>query len=250
MLVTYLPSDAVARPRRSRGPDRAVSEGSTAARLPLQASRLLELQRTAGNRAVTFALQRSVDAGSPAVQRLDWEDAVDFLQWTNPLTAGNKALRQFTGVELNTWALAEQAVRASATKISIPELYVDELRKYAAANPADGKILLNALAQAPSHYRGGLLLAAQKDAEAITFGNSIFYGEDPSLATFIHEMVHINQYHVLGRKAFVLSYFGLSLATIIKRVLQGKPVEAMKSSPHEAQAYELEGRFKKWRSGT
>lgn len=178
---------------------------------------------------MTLALQRSVATGDTAVQGIGLSD----------LALG-----------VDSWALAEQAVRASASGHTISQLYVDELKKYAEANPGDGKILLNALAQGPSHYKGGLLLAAQGDAEAITFGNSIFYRRDPTLVTFIHEMVHINQYNLLGREAFVLSYFGASLATIIKRVIAGEPIDVMKSSPHEVQAYDLAARFKRWRFGT
>lgn len=178
---------------------------------------------------MTLALQRSVATGDTAVQAIGLSDLVP-------------------GVD--SWALAEQAVRASASGHTISELYIGELKKYAEANPADGKILLGALAQAPSHYKGGLLLAAQADAEAITFGNSIFYRRDPTLATFIHEMVHIHQYNLLGREAFVLSYFGASLATIIKRAIAGEPIDVMKSSPHEVQAYDLEARFRSWRFGT
>ena len=228
----------------------ASAAGSVRARQPAEnqasptVARILELQRTAGNRAVTSSLESS--RRSPAVQRLDWEDAVDFLQWTNPITLGGKALREIAGIELNGWAAAEQAVRASATRITIPAGHVDKLRRYAAYNEADGAILKNALSQGPSHYTGGLLLGGNKDALAITFGNSVFYGDAPPVEDFIHEMVHINQYHVLGRKAFVLSYFGLSLLTIIKRVLSGQPIKAMRSSPHEEQAYQLEARFKTW----
>jgi hypothetical protein len=216
---------------------------------------MLELQRTAGNRAVARALAAtrataaSPSSGHPKIQRwsLDWDDVVDFVQWTNPLTAGSKAIRHFTGVELNLWEAAEMAVRASATKISIPSAWVDKLKAYAAYNPDDGKKLRDALDVGPSHYQGGLLLGGNKDAAAITFGNSIFYGT-ADVDTYVHEMVHIHQYHTLGRMAFLGSYFGLSLATIIKRVLAGQSLDAMKSSPHEQEAYNLEARFKAWRA--
>ena len=72
------------------------------------------------------------------------------------------------------------------------------------------------------------MLDAQGDAEAITFGNSIFFNASPpSTRTFIHEMVHIDQYDRLGRSVFLASYFGLSLATIIKRAIAGEPIEVM-----------------------
>ena len=88
-------------------------------------------------------------------------------------------MHKVTGVEPNLWMLAEQAVRASATKISIPQGHIDALKHYAQANTADGRLLLNALDQDPSFYKGGWLLGAQGDAEAITFGNSIFFKDSP-----------------------------------------------------------------------
>jgi hypothetical protein len=226
VFVRANPGDVVSARGRESARRPSAGAASADARLPHQEAHLLHLQRTAGNRAVTMAIQRSA-AGDLNVQ-------------TELMGLGG----------LGGWELAEQAVRASASKHELSALYPPELEKYAEANSDDGKMLLNAKAKAPSHYKGGVLLAAQKDAAAITFGNSIFYRDDPTLSTYIHEMVHINQYDVLGREAFLLSYFGMSLATIIKRALKGEPINVMKSSPHENQAYEVEQRFKKWRFKT
>jgi hypothetical protein len=203
-------------------------------RAPTSAEAVLQLQRTAGNRAVASLIARWPS----------WEDVVDAIEWTNPLTFSGKVLKKTTGVEPNLFFLAEQAVRASATKITIPQGHIDALKKYARSNEADGRLLLNALDQDPSFYKGGWLLGVQGDAEAITFGNSIFFNASPpTVRTFIHEMVHIDQYDRLGRSAFLASYFGMSLATIIKRAIAGEPIEAMKSSPHEKEAYALEQRY-------
>jgi hypothetical protein len=207
---------------------------------------VLRLQRTAGNRAVT-----SLVAGTPRgasglqVQRWpSWEDVVDFVEWTNPVTFSGKVLHKVTGVEPNLWFAAEQAVKASATRITMPQGHIDALKRYAQANKEDGRILLNALDQDPNFYKGGWLLGMQGDAEAITFGNSIFFKDSPpTVQTFVHEMVHIDQYDRIGRSAFLASYFGMSLATIIKRAIAGDPIEPMKSSPHEREAYALEARF-------
>ena len=209
---------------------------------------LLDLQRTAGNRAVASYLARAPSsADSVRVQRWswpDWEDVVDAYEWTNPLTVSGKLLHKLTGVEPSLWSAAEQAVRASATKITIPQSHIDALKRYAHANDADGRVLLNALDQDPSFYQGGWLLGMQGDAEAITFGNSIFFrSSPPSARTYVHEMVHIDQYARIGRQAFLESYFGLSLLTIIKRAIAGEPINVMMSSPHEKEAYALESRF-------
>jgi hypothetical protein len=211
---------------------------------------ILQLQRTAGNQAVVAAL--AVAAAGPAkgvLQRIGWDDVIDAAQWANPITFSQKAIRTVTGVEVNPFVLAEQAVRASASRISIPMDYFMSAGFYAAFNSDDGAVILDAINQTPKHYEGGWLLKVQDGAEAITFGNSVFYDRSvPTEATFIHELVHIHQYHKLGRVAFLTSYFGLSLATIIKRAIAGEPIEAMMSSPHERDAYALEKRFKSWRA--
>ena len=143
--------------------------------------------------------------------------------------------------------------RAGRTRVSVPDRDPgDVLRRppgeFIAGRPDDGAVIRTAINQEPKHYQGGWLLDAQGGAEAITFGNSAFYKDSPpSEETFIHELVHISQYYKLGRSAFLVSYFGLSLATIIKRAIAGQPIEAMKSSPHERDAYDLETRFKQWR---
>jgi hypothetical protein len=209
---------------------------------------LLDLQQTAGNQAVgAFLARLSTTQSSTGVQRWswpDWEDVVDGYEWLNPLTAPGKVMNKVIGVEPSVWMLAEQAVRASATKITIPQSHIDALKRYANAHDDDGRILLNALDQDPSFYQGGWLLDAQEDAEAITFGNSIFFrSSPPSARTFVHEMVHIDQYARLGRATFLESYFGLSLVTIIKRAIAREPINVMMSSPHEQEAYALERRF-------
>jgi hypothetical protein len=181
------------------------------------------------------------------LQRWSWEDTISLLEWTNPLTFSSKALRTLTGVELNLWPAAEQAVRASATEITIPPRHVRDLKRYANAVPDDGKILNNALAQGPSYYKGGWLLSVNSSAAAMTFGNSIFFRRSPpDVETYVHEMVHIHQYAKLGRGSFLASYFGLSLATILWRVIRGQPINVMQSSPHEDEAYKLQKRFQVW----
>lgn len=181
------------------------------------------------------------------LQRVSWEDVGSVLEWTNPLTFSGKLIQTAFGVEPNLWTVAEQFVRQSATKITMPPRHIKNLVRYARAVPDDGWILMNALAQDPSFYKGGWLLSANSAATAMTFGNSIFFRQSPpSVETFIHEMVHIYQYAKLGRGPFLLSYFGLSLATIIKRFVSGEPLEVMESSPHEKDAYALERRFTTW----
>lgn len=198
--------------------------------------------RGAANVGRISSLQRPA-----AIQRFGWKDVVNIYEWTNPLTFSSKLLQHFTGAELNTWFLLEQSVRASATRISLPAGHIAALRRYAAAVPSDGKILDDALSMSPGYYQGGWLLDAVGDASAITFGDSIFFrNAPPAVHTFIHEMVHIHQWHLLGRTAFVLSYFGASAAEIAWRRLHHQRIHRMRSNPHEEEAYRLEARFMTW----
>jgi hypothetical protein len=234
--------------RRSRAAVRRLADSKLVAELG-ERERILELQRKAGNRAVVAALMAaSAGPARGVIQRISWDDVMEVLS-SSPVGLGARALRRATGVDLGAFNLAEQAVRASASRISIPSSYFVTAGRYMAANAADGAVIRDAINQGPKHYQGGWLLDVQGDAAAITFGNSIFYDQSPpSEATFMHEMVHIHQYNRLGRAAFLASYFGISLATIIKRAIAGQPIEAMKSSPHERDAYALEERFERWRA--
>src|SRR3954452_20132768 len=74
---------------------------------------VLQLQRTAGNRAVASLVAGTPrTAGGLQVQRWpSWEDVVDFVEWTNPVTLPGKVLHKVTGVEPNLWFAAEQAVK-------------------------------------------------------------------------------------------------------------------------------------------
>jgi hypothetical protein len=81
-----------------------------------------------------------------------------------------------------------------------------------------------------------------------TLDTNVFVADISSelnLATYAHELVHVTQY-MMGVGNFLASYFGLSLATIIKRFLMNQPIDMMESSPHESQAYEMEKRFNDW----
>lgn len=152
------------------------------------------------------------------------------------------------GVGLDLFGAAERLARVRASSLAIPARHISDLRRYAAANEDDGKILENALAQGPSCYHGGLLRQVS-GAEAITFGNSIFFRDCPPTShTYIHEMVHIHQYRMLGRAAFIASYFGMSLATVVSRFVRGLPINSHRSNPYEEQAYQLEERFRAWRA--
>ena len=142
--------------------------------------------------------------------------------------------------------------RAMASRISIPQTWLQALISYAASNPMDGVVLLAALPQFPTFYRGGWIMDLQPNAGAMTLDHSIFTptGSTISLTTYIHELVHVFQYSLVGVSAFLSSYFGMSAATIAYRWMRGQPTNPMRSSPHENQAYDLAARFRTWYTTT
>ena len=139
---------------------------------------------------------------------------------------------------------------AHATRWNIPAAYEQQLLRYAMAHTDDGQILRSGLARAPVVYQGGWLLDVQKNAIAITLDTAIFFrGDTLDLATWAHELVHVHQFGVSGATAFLTSYFGLSAATVAERLIRRQPMDVMRSSPHEEDAYTIGGRFGQWLAG-
>lgn len=134
-----------------------------------------------------------------------------------------------------------------ATPWTPPPAYAERLLEYAALHVADGAILRSGLARDPTFYRGGWLLDVQKNALAITLDRAIFFqGTDLDVVTWAHELVHVHQYGAVGTTTFLASYFGLSAATIAERLLRRQPMDVMRSSPHETEAYAIGARFGQW----
>lgn len=133
-----------------------------------------------------------------------------------------------------------------ATSYTPPAHYYDKVRAYAAANPDDGAWLLRGLNRDPRFWRGGWILDLQTGASAMTLDRDVFFRDSLSNVTFAHELVHVAQYGILGPTNFLISYFGLSAATIAWRLVRGQPINVMESSPHETQAYDIGRRFATW----
>lgn len=136
-----------------------------------------------------------------------------------------------------------------ARRLSVPSEYTDLVRRYIAANANDGAWLARGLKARPRFHTGGWILTLQPNAAAMTLDNDVFV-KDGSLPVrlYVHELVHVGQYKVFGRTAFLTTYFGLSAATIASRLIRRKPLEPMKSSPHEKSAYAIDRRFAAWLS--
>ena len=135
---------------------------------------------------------------------------------------------------------------AIATAIPISAYFKDRLRAYARSNLSDGAILMAGYTRCPRFVSGGWIMDLQPGAAAMTLDKTIFVNGTLDIDTYVHETVHVGQYKLLGITGFLLSYFGLSAATILGRWIRRVPIDPMRSSPHENQAYEIEGRFKTW----
>jgi len=133
----------------------------------------------------------------------------------------------------------------SARRVRVPRHFYRKVVRYARANPRDGRILMSALRRRPRFYRGGWVIGIQRGASAMTLGRRVFFRK-LTPAVFAHELVHVVQYRRLGVTGFLLSYFGISALTVLRRMIQRKPLNAMRSSPHERQAYAIGGRFAAW----
>jgi hypothetical protein len=206
---------------------------------PTPHEQILALQRSAGNAAVGRVLQR------------DWYDYIP-TPW-NPLgPVGELTGIKFPGIGSVTdplsgpFEVAIQTNRAMADRISVPGKYREKLLEYAEDNLWDGAILVKALTYSPRFYKGGWILDVQSGAKAMTLDNYVFVNGDLRIQDYIHELVHVTQYGLLGRTKFLQSYFGLSALTIAKRLVMREDLDMMDSSPHEMQAYNLEKRFLEW----
>ena len=228
-----------AREAQLRSPAPARQRRPNTAALSTPHERVLALQRSAGNAAVGRVLQR------------DWYDWIP--SPLNPLGP----LGELTGIRgpsigsladplSGPFEVAIQTNRAMADRITIPDTYREKLLEYAKEAPMDGVILLKALTRSPRFYEGGWILDVQTGAKAMTLDNYVFVNGDLDIGTYIHELVHVTQYDLLGRTRFLTSYFGLSALVIAKRFIMREDLDMMDSSPHERQAYQLERRFLAW----
>jgi Putative peptidoglycan binding domain len=138
----------------------------------------------------------------------------------------------------------------AAIKMTIPVCYETKLIEYAVHNPSHGLILVGGYLRCPLYFRGGWILKLVSTALAMTLNTRVFV--DPhsplDIGTYIHEIVHVWQYKILGITGFLASFFGISALVILTRVLLRRPLHITKSNPHEVQAYNIESRFMTWYS--
>jgi hypothetical protein len=207
-----------------------------------QAAQILQLQRTAGNRAVTAM-----------IQRFGWGDAWDIVKGPVWRVGELSGVFGVAGGPIADYGLStafEQVVasnRKAARKYDIPQNYIDSVKVYATMVPEDGKILLAALARKPRFHVGGWILDIQSGAEAMTLDNDVFCVKEPSLDTFVHELVHVKQYKDVGPIKFLANYFGQIGFEALKALILREEMDPFTASSYEKEGYALEQRFKYWR---
>jgi hypothetical protein len=145
---------------------------------------------------------------------------------------------QFDGVVASNIAVAR--------KITIPICYEKKLLEYAAHHLADGLILVGGFLRCPLYFKGGWVLKLVPSALAMTLNNRVFVDGSLDIETYVHEMVHVWQYKVLGISQFIASFLGMSALTVLIHWMLRRPLAIMRSNPHEVQAYNIEGRFMAW----
>ena len=161
---------------------------------------------------------------------------------------GDRLLRNIGPLDAVFGAVIDSNI-LSSSKLTVPAAYAAIAREYAATNHADGALLNIAMARSPVYHGGGWILRVQSGAEAMTLDRHVFTHTPLKIDTYVHELVHVTQYALVGRTGFLVSYFGLSAAEIARRLIKREPLNVMDSSPHENQAYELERRFRTWLRG-
>jgi hypothetical protein len=156
-------------------------------------------------------------------------------------------VRQVTDPLWLTFKGIVKSNQVGAERQPVPPHYKRIVLDYARENPADGAILRAGLARNPRFWKGGWIMNLQPDAQAMTLDTDVFFNPGKfDIALYVHEMVHVAQYGTLGISGFSTSYFGIIRATIIHRWCHNKPINKMRSSPHERRAYALECRFLDW----
>jgi len=144
------------------------------------------------------------------------------------------------------WAFKTACV-ASASRIAPEAEWVTRLDNYLSDDStpeADKEQIRLGKNRDPAYYAGGLVLDLNSGAGAMTLDDCVFVCSgnwEPN--TYVHEMVHVGQYGVLGPEGFLDAYFGSSAIVILERWVRGQSTDPMTASPLETVAYAIGNRF-------
>jgi len=96
----------------------------------------------------------------------------------------------------------------------------------------------------PTWHEGGLILDIQTGAGAMTLDTHIFVRPGQwNESTYVHELVHAEQYAALGKADFLLGYTGTTAVELVRRFTAGEKLDPMTASVLENEAYAIEERF-------
>jgi Domain of unknown function (DUF4157) len=155
--------------------------------------------------------------------------------------------------EFALWDRFVEINRAQADYADIAPEWRQLAGEYSVAFPEDGKWIGAGVRRRPSfHLGGGLIGRAGAETHAITLDRDVFFNPDardprePSVDTYVHELVHVAQYGILGITGFLGSYLGEYAKHFIEG--GGDDYKAYHDIVHERAASEIEERFKAWRT--
>ena len=190
---------------------------------PPSAQLALQMQRTAGNQATTQMVQRF----GGGILGIGGDLAFDYA-W-DKFVESNTEDASYFAPDPNWRLLALQ---------------------YSDFNKSDGLWIKMGLARMPDCYKGGWILErAGAETHAITLNTTILFNPEtsgePNVDTYVHEMVHVAQYGILGVQGFLGTY----AADFVKGLIGsgGDDTKAYHAIRHEKQASAIEERFKAWR---
>ena len=187
---------------------------------------VLQLQQTAGNQATARLLQRlgvaDIILGPGLTKGFEW------LVW--------KRL-----VRMNRESATYQPIDTSWRQLAL---------QYSRENPTDGGWIRMGLARMPDFWLGGWFIGeAGSETHAITLDDDVFFNPDtagePNVDTYVHELVHVAQYGILGVTGFLGSYAQEFVEGYVGS--GGDDMEAYHQIAHEQQATAIEERFSEWR---
>jgi len=188
----------------------------------------LRLQQTAGNQATGRMLQR----------------------W-NPVTGVVGGVLLDLGFDY-AWRKFVAANQDGARYYSVPPEWRQLAIDYAHSKDAgsDARFLEIAIKRIPSCWVGGWIIdQAGGDTHAITLDTDIFFNpsmaDEPSVDTYVHELVHVAQYALEGVQGFLGDY----ATDFVEGYITGgfDDMKAYHSIKFESHAAAVEERFKTWR---
>jgi hypothetical protein len=142
------------------------------------------------------------------------------------------------------WAFKRECI-STGSEVSPDSAWVTALNNYLSesSTPESHKAqILLGKGRDPTYYHGGLVLSLNSGANAMTLDDCVFvHNLEPN--TYVHEMVHVGQYGMLGPEQFLATYFGSAAIVVIERWVRGQPTDPMTASPLETAAYEIGTRF-------